>query len=598
MKTHLEVCPQCGKPMQAGSPGNSCPHCLLGLAMNSRVNSPTTAPSSAGHDDAQYPPIEKLVAEFPGLEIQHLIGHGGMGAVYQARQINLDRFVALKILSPRLSRDPAFAERFLREARTMAKLSHPNVVTVFDFGRAGEFYYLTMEFVDGVNLRDTISAHLLSPAEALAIIPQVCDALQYAHDKGVIHRDIKPENILIAKNGAVKIADFGLAKMLQPNPDQFTLTGTQQVLGTMNYMAPEQIETPGVVDHRADLYSLGVVFYELLTGELPLGRFSLPSEKSANVSNRLDDVVLRTLEKDPNRRYQQASQIKTACESIDSPRQHDAPRVDNVPDLKPMPLCRPFPITIEQLYAGLASGYGLMRGFETHLELGFEIRDSVVSHKWATANVRIPLENVTSIRLHRGWIYHHIDIQCDQFEIVSQIPNSKQGSFRVYLKKRELETAAQMVHGANEILACKSNSDRIAPMPPIKARDLASRHGSAWDSHRTLQSVVVFLFFGFCIVAGLTIILGSIFMTAKFRARPDRPPAANVNVKSSAEDSTAATSAPAGSAKAMVDTNTDSVSAIEKNIDQTEGNANSTTQDNNHVDDPKAEKTRNKDPSY
>ena len=181
-------------------------------------------------DEISIPAIEKLVAAFPGLEIQHLVGHGGMGAVYQARQLNLDRIVALKILSPRLSRDPAFAERFLREARTLAKLSHANIVTVFDFGQTDEFYYLTMEFVDGVNLRDTVSANLLDPGEALAIVPQICDALQYAHDNGVVHRDIKPENILISKSGSVKIADFGLAKILEPTSEQFSLTGTRQVL--------------------------------------------------------------------------------------------------------------------------------------------------------------------------------------------------------------------------------------------------------------------------------------------------------------------------------------------------------------------------------
>ena len=171
----------------------------MALAMNNEPYEPTAAANPGALDHGHVPPIETLVAEFPNLEIQHMIGHGGMGAVYQARQINLDRIVALKILSPRLSCDPAFAERFLREARTLAKLAHPNIVTVFDFGQAGSFYYLTMEFVDGVNLRDTIAAKLLSPSEALAIVPQVCEALQYAHDHGVVHRDIKPENILIAK---------------------------------------------------------------------------------------------------------------------------------------------------------------------------------------------------------------------------------------------------------------------------------------------------------------------------------------------------------------------------------------------------------------
>ena len=151
-----------------------------------------------------------------------------------------------------------------------------------------------MEFVDGVNLRQMLQSAKLSPAEALKIVPRICDALQYAHEEGVVHRDIKPENILIDKRGRLKIADFGLAKLLGPSAADFKLTATHQVMGTLHYMAPEQMERPLAVDHRADIYSLGVVFYEMLTGELPLGRFAPPSQK-ATIDVRLDDVVLRAL---------------------------------------------------------------------------------------------------------------------------------------------------------------------------------------------------------------------------------------------------------------------------------------------------------------
>ncbi len=460
-------CPQCGKSIPDGTPASGCPHCLLALAMNHDANTPTT-PNSNIFDDTHIPTVEKLVSEFPGLEIQHLIGHGGMGAVYQARQINLDRKVALKILSPRLGSDPAFAERFLREARTLAKLSHPNIVTVFDFGQAGEFYYLTMEFVDGVNLRDTISANLLKPAEALAIVPQVCEALQYAHDNGVIHRDIKPENILISKDGSIKIADFGLAKLLQPTPDQFTLTGTRQVLGTMNYMAPEQIERPDVVDHRADLYSLGVVFYELLTGELPLGRFSLPSEKSRGVSNQLDDVVMRTLEKDPDRRFQQASQIKTACQSVDKSEKHADAETASPHETEPVSLCRPFPVTIEEIYAGFATGYGLLRGFDTHLELEFEVRDFMDAIKSQAKTVQIPLERIANIKLSKGFFYNSIDIQTDQIDVVSDIPTSKHGAFKAYVKKDIIDVAEQLVQSVKEILGHTQVQSQGKPSAPVK----------------------------------------------------------------------------------------------------------------------------------
>jgi predicted Ser/Thr protein kinase len=238
-----------------------------------------------------------------------------MGAVYKARQLGLDRLVALKILPPEVGADPAFAERFAREARALAKLSHQNIVSVFDFGQADGLYYFIMEYVDGANLRHVIETGAVKPEEALAIVPQICEALQFAHDEGIVHRDIKPENILVDKQGRVKIADFGLAKLLGKAPAEIPLTGTQQVMGTPHYMAPEQMQGAGAVDHRADIYSLGVVFYELLTGELPIGRFAPPSKK-VQVHVRLDEVVLRALENEPNRRYQRVSEIKTDLEAI------------------------------------------------------------------------------------------------------------------------------------------------------------------------------------------------------------------------------------------------------------------------------------------
>ena len=176
-----------------------------------------------------------------------------------------------------------------------------------------------MEYVDGVNLRQALQAGSIHPQEALAIVPQICEALQFAHDEGVVHRDIKPENILIDKRGRVKIADFGLAKLLGQETAGHGLTATQQVMGTLQYMAPEQMEGAKEVDHRADIFSLGVVFYELLTGELPVGRFAPPSQK-VQVDVRLDEVVLRALENEPARRYQHASEVKTAIEQVSVPR--------------------------------------------------------------------------------------------------------------------------------------------------------------------------------------------------------------------------------------------------------------------------------------
>src|SRR5665213_1334916 len=238
-----------------------------------------------------------------------------MGAVYKARQPALDRLVALKILPPQTAGGPGFVERFNREARALAKLNHPNIVSVFEFGQANGMPFFVMEFVDGLNLRQVERAGTLSPRQALQVVPQICEALQFAHDEGIVHRDIKPENILVDKKGRVKIADFGIAKILGREKD-VSLTETKGAIGTPHYMAPEQMENPSSVDHRADIFSLGVVFYEMLTGELPLGKLSPPSPRQVEVDVRLDDVVLRALEKDPDRRYQHVSQVKTAVDTI------------------------------------------------------------------------------------------------------------------------------------------------------------------------------------------------------------------------------------------------------------------------------------------
>jgi len=172
-----------------------------------------------------------------------------------------------------------------------------------------------MECVDGANLRQLLRAGEPHGRRALNIVSQICDALQFAHDEGIVHRDIKPENILVDTRGRVKIADFGLAKLLSEDATDYTLTGSHQVMGTPRYMAPEQMEATHAVDHRADIYSLGVVFYEMLTGELPLGRFDPPS-KRAPVDQHWDQVVLRALEKEPQRRYQSVSEVKSEVEKM------------------------------------------------------------------------------------------------------------------------------------------------------------------------------------------------------------------------------------------------------------------------------------------
>jgi serine/threonine protein kinase len=326
--TPKKVCPQCGAPLPDDALEGICPRCLMQM----NLAEPTLVDEEAGSKSKKpnAPSIEEITPLFPQLEIMELIGRGGMGAVYKARQKELDRIVALKVLPREIGDAPGFAERFAREARALAKLNHPGIVTLYEFGKADGLYFFLMEYVDGLNLRRLLHGERIAPREALAIVPQICDALQYAHDHGIVHRDIKPENILMDRRGNVKVADFGLAKIIEgrdtvaevrdlgssASPDDVNdLTEAGKVMGTPKYMSPEQVEVPGAVDHRADIYALGVVFYQMLTGEMPGTPLQPPSQK-VRLDVRLDEVVLRALEHNPDLRYAQASILKTQVETI------------------------------------------------------------------------------------------------------------------------------------------------------------------------------------------------------------------------------------------------------------------------------------------
>ena len=307
-------CPTCGERLPPDSPRGLCAACLMVGALEPTVDGKSDVSASPPNSP---PTLERVRAAFPQFEILALIGAGGMGSVYKARQPQLDRLVALKILTVG-NRDERFTERFKQEAKTLARLSHPNIVTVFDYGETEGFYFLLMEFVEGLNLRQIMSAERLASEQALVIVPPICDALQYAHDLGIVHRDIKPDNILMDRSGRVKIADFGIARLLEQPVEsgdkseqdaggEPSLT-QDMILGTPNYMAPEQKSDPEVVDHRADIYSLGVVFYEMLTGERPDTTLTLPSQR-VQVDVRLDEVVLRALAKSPEMRFQSAEEF-------------------------------------------------------------------------------------------------------------------------------------------------------------------------------------------------------------------------------------------------------------------------------------------------
>ncbi len=310
--TSLHPCVRCGEPRPSAA--EPCPACLMQAALESVPNGPP------GHDQAgEVSKLQDLAERLPDYEIQALLGSGGMGAVYRARHLKLDRWVAIKVLHPLLENDPLFAERFEREARALAKLDHPGVVRIHDFGDADGLFYLVMEYIDGASLRDLMNSGRLPARDVLTFAPQICDALQAAHSVGIVHRDIKPENILVDLRGQARIADFGLAKLAGTDTYPMGLTATDQVLGTLHYMAPEQMRTDRPLDHRADLYSLGVLLYEMLTGDLPVGRFQAPSAKAGRESKPLDPVVMRALQSEPDLRYQSADEVKSDLKSGSNP---------------------------------------------------------------------------------------------------------------------------------------------------------------------------------------------------------------------------------------------------------------------------------------
>lgn len=249
-----------------------------------------------------------------GYVFEQLIGSGGMGAVYLGRQLNLGRQVAIKILHRGHGQDYRYAERFRLEAQAMAQLSHPNIVAIHDFGFIGaDYLFFVMEFIHGTDVHHVISAGEMTPDLALRIIGPVCDALEYAHSRGIVHRDIKPANILLSYDGRVKLTDFGLAKRLD-QPDAF-VTHTNMALGTPDYAAPEQHDALPDIDHRADIYALGVLLYQMLTGTLPRGAWQSPSAH-AGTDPRLDGVVVRALMQDRAQRYQSVSDLKRALAEI------------------------------------------------------------------------------------------------------------------------------------------------------------------------------------------------------------------------------------------------------------------------------------------
>ncbi len=275
-------------------------------------------------------------------ELGEILGFGGMSEVHLARDVRLHRDVAVKVLRADLARDPSFYLRFRREAQNAAALNHPTIVAVYDTGEAetpnGPLPYIVMEYVEGVTLRDIVHTDgPMDPQRAIEVIADACQALNFSHQHGIIHRDVKPANIMISKTGAVKVMDFGIARALS---DANSVTQTSAVIGTAQYLSPEQARGEKV-DARSDVYSLGCVLYEILTGEPPfIGDTPVavayqhvredpipPSQRHDGISPELDAVVLKSLAKNPDNRYQTAAEMRADLIRVHSGETPDAPKV-------------------------------------------------------------------------------------------------------------------------------------------------------------------------------------------------------------------------------------------------------------------------------
>ena len=302
------ACPKCSSPLPAEAAEGLCPRCLMAEAMQPTGPKKTWEPPTAAE-------LGELLPEY---DIEKLLGRGGMGAVYKGTQKSLDRPVAIKILSATLDEsDQGFAERFKNEARALGKLKHPGIVGVYDFGTAADgLLYIVMEYIDGTDVAKMIAQKgRLHTDHAMAITAHVCDALAYAHERGIIHRDIKPANIMVGYDGVVQVADFGLAKV-SIDGQTLGLTQSGMAMGTMHYMAPEALMLGTAVDHRADIYAVGVMLYQMLTGKLPQGLFSMPSLQIKGLDPRYDGIIGKALMEDRDARYQTVNEMRMGLDEI------------------------------------------------------------------------------------------------------------------------------------------------------------------------------------------------------------------------------------------------------------------------------------------
>jgi tRNA A-37 threonylcarbamoyl transferase component Bud32 len=307
-----------------------------------------------------------------GFEIVELIGRGGMGVVYKARDTKLDRLVAIKLMDPLLARDAAFMKRFWSEAKALARLQNPYIVGVYSLLETEQGVCIVMEYVKGGTLADIIKEiGPLPPQRALKLFGQLLQAFEHAHGAGIIHRDVKPGNIMVTPEDVVKVTDFGLAKIFQAS----SATVTSLSGGTLFYASPEQIEGLGKVDQRGDIYSIGMTLYEALAGVVPFGnsesdfairekivRGKIPPPKSLrpNLPQELNAVVVKAIQKDPAQRFQSATEMRRALEKVSFPRAQPAPSATTARQAPKKTNLLPYAIGVLALVVLVGAGYFLM----------------------------------------------------------------------------------------------------------------------------------------------------------------------------------------------------------------------------------------------
>lgn len=303
-------CPRCGFVNPSGQ--TACQKCQSPLArVRIEAAAPPPAPGAPGGGDQ----LRRAQVVANRYTVLNLVGRGGMGCIYKVHDNTLGEEVALKTLLPQFVQDRMVVERFFNEARIARRLAHPNIVRVHDIGMADKTLYISMEFVNGRSLRDVLEKlppnQRLPIPEALRILDDLCAALAYAHQH-TIHRDIKPENVMVQPDGVVKLMDFGISKLMDNN----RLTGASIVMGTPFYMSPEQLRNSRDVDARADIYSIGVMLYEILTGIMPTGVPKPASEMLKDVPPALDQIIMRCVDPDPDKRYQSAGELRAAIRGV------------------------------------------------------------------------------------------------------------------------------------------------------------------------------------------------------------------------------------------------------------------------------------------